>query len=54
MPNNNNILLLDLPLINYEIEPDWSWTNECIISGISITITDNPPTQARQTNPVIF
>ena len=55
-PNNNNILLLDLILINCEIELDWSWSNECIISQVPIThaVADNPPTQARQTTDVTF
>ena len=51
--NNNNILdskvvvplkylsnfwrSYGFPLINSEIEPDWSWSKECIISEISIT-----------------
>ena len=34
----------NLPLINCEIEPDFSWSNKCIISKISITpaATRNP------------
>ena len=54
---------LDLPLINCEIEPDLSWSRNCINSEISRTApvtanpNANPPAQVRtatQTTGVIF
>ena len=72
MPNNDDMLdaevlfslkhldifrgSLDLPLINCEMEIDLSWSKECIIIKISITLatTGNPPTLVRQAARVTF
>ena len=72
MPSNSNILdaevflslkylgnywrSLDFPLINFEIKLDLAWSNKCIISEVSMTLTiaDNPATPARNTIGTIF